>query len=61
MRILTTLAYLTFLILAVPWYWPLDSELTWFGFPAWVVSSMLISTVASAVTAFIFLKSRESS
>lgn len=50
------LTYITLLALAVPWYWPPDSRLIWLGFPAWVVTSVLISLVASIVTCVIFLK-----
>jgi len=58
-RFPTFLVYIILLTLAVPWYWDSDSQLIWFGFPAWVVTSVLISLVASIVTCVIFLRNHD--
>ena len=58
-RFPTFLVYIILLALAVPWYWDSDFQLIWFGFPAWVVTSVLISLIASIVTCVIFLKSHD--
>ncbi|MBT4206196.1 MAG: hypothetical protein HOK64_06885 [Proteobacteria bacterium] len=39
------------LCLGIPWYWPADSTLVWMGFPGWVISSIVVSILASIVTA----------
>jgi hypothetical protein len=45
------LIYLILLCLGIPWYWPADSTLVWMGFPGWVISSIVVSILASIVTA----------
>jgi hypothetical protein len=45
------LIYLILLCLGIPWYWPADSTLVWMGFPGWVLSSIVVSIIASIVTA----------
>ena len=45
------LLYLLLLCLGIPWYWPADSTLVWMGFPGWVISSIVVSILASIVTA----------
>jgi len=44
------------LILAVPWYWPADSQLVWFGVPAWVLVAVVVSAVASVLTAVLMAR-----
>jgi hypothetical protein len=41
------------LVLAVPWYWPADSTLVWFGVPAWVCVAVLVSLAAAVLTAWL--------
>ncbi|MBL1143196.1 MAG: DUF997 family protein [Proteobacteria bacterium] len=48
--------YFVLLILAIPWYWPKDSDLVILGLPAWVFVAILISLFASIFTAFILLR-----
>ena len=48
---LAPLLYLLLLVLAVPWYWPRDNTLVWFGVPAWVCIATLVSVAASILTA----------
>lgn len=47
------LAYLTLVILAVPWYWPADDRTVWLGLPAWVVVAIAVSFAVSVLTAAI--------
>ena len=32
--------YAVLLLVAVPWYWPVDDETRWGGVPAWVVVAL---------------------
>ncbi len=48
---LAPLLYALLLILAVPWYWPLDSRAVWLGVPAWVCVAVVVSAAASVLTA----------
>ena len=48
--------YLVLLVTAIPWYWPKESELVIFGFPAWVFVAILVSLITSLFTAFILLR-----
>ena len=48
--------YIILLIIAIPWYWPKDSDLILFGFPAWVFVAILVSLFTSIFTAFLLLK-----
>ena len=53
-RIITV--YIVLLTMAIPWYWPKDSELILFGFPAWVFVAIIVSLITSIFTAFLLLK-----
>jgi uncharacterized BrkB/YihY/UPF0761 family membrane protein len=48
--------YLLLLIIAIPWYWPKDSQLIIAGLPAWVFVAILISIVTSIFTAYLLLR-----
>ncbi len=48
---LAPLLYLLLLAGAVPWYWPADHRVLWFGLPAWVVVAIGVSCAASILTA----------
>lgn len=43
--------YLALLILAVPWYWPAEHNVIWFGMPGWVIVAIGVSFLASVLTA----------
>jgi hypothetical protein len=47
------LLYLVLLTLAVPWYWPEDNHAIWFGVPGWVVVAIVVSALASVLTAYL--------
>ena len=50
------LLFALLLVLAVPWYWPADSQLTWFGVPAWALVAVLVSVAASVLTALLMAR-----
>ena len=50
------LIYLALLAIAVPWYWPADDTMVWFGAPAWVVVAVVVSLIASILTAVLMSK-----
>ncbi len=49
------IVYLILFGIGVPWYWPADSERMLFGFPLWVVVSVLASLGLSCFTAWLML------
>lgn len=53
-RIITV--YIILLIIAIPWYWPEDSEWIILGLPAWVTVAILVSLITSIYTAFLLLR-----
>jgi hypothetical protein len=53
--------YLLLLVAAIPWYWPHDSQLIWFGMPAWVVVAIGVSFLASILTATLLARAEVAS
>jgi len=49
-------AYLLLLAIGVPWYWPPGITGMWFGFPVWVAVALLVSLLASILTAWLLLR-----
>jgi len=46
-------AYLILLAAGIPWYWPEGNTARLFGLPAWVTIAIIVSVLASVLTAFI--------
>ncbi|MBB17825.1 hypothetical protein CMK22_21365 [Candidatus Poribacteria bacterium] len=46
------LIYTVLLAVGVPWYWSSDDKTIWFGFPAWVIVSIIASFIFSCLTAW---------
>ncbi|MEM7015755.1 MAG: hypothetical protein AAF512_00280 [Pseudomonadota bacterium] len=55
MKNLLPLAYLSLLILGIPWYWSADDTRHIVGIPLWVCASLLACFLASCLTAAILL------
>lgn len=55
-RIIVAALYAGLLVAAIPWYWPADNLAIWFGFPAWVVTAIGFSALASILTAIVLRK-----
>ena len=51
-----SIVYFLLLIIAIPWYWPKDTQLLVLGLPVWVFVAILVSVLASIFTAFILLR-----
>jgi hypothetical protein len=49
-------AYVVLLVLGIPWYWPPDQVRLYLGFPLWAVVSLCVGLLASALTAWLFLR-----
>ena len=49
------LTYLLLLILIVPWYWPADINVVYFGFPLWAIISLTAGLLVSILTAVILI------
>lgn len=49
-------AYVVLLVLGIPWYWPPDQVRLYLGFPLWAVVSLFVGLLASALTAWLFLR-----
>ena len=50
------LVYAVLLTIGIPWYWPADDTTMIFGMPAWVVSAIVVSVIASIYTAIQFAR-----
>ncbi|MEE2984349.1 MAG: hypothetical protein VX929_13765 [Pseudomonadota bacterium] len=53
MRRFAPFLYVLLLVAAVPWYYPGDNHALLFGMPAWVVIAIVVSFLASCLTAYI--------
>jgi hypothetical protein len=52
------LTYLFFLVFIVPWYWPTDVNVVYFGFPLWAIISLAVALLVSILTAAILIMHR---
>ena len=50
------LVYIFLVTIGVPWYWPENINYIVMGFPIWVLTSIIVSILASFFTAFILLR-----
>ena len=48
--------YIFFAAIGIPWYWPDNINYIVFGFPLWVLVSIIVSIITSFFTAFILLR-----
>ena len=48
--------YIFFAVIGIPWYWPDNINYIVFGFPLWVLVSIIVSIITSFFTAFILLR-----
>ena len=48
--------YIFFAVIVIPWYWPDNINYIVFGFPLWVLVSIIVSIITSFFTAFILLR-----
>ena len=48
--------YVLLLAVGIPWYWPREAALYWWGIPAWVVIAVGTSGVASIFTACVLAR-----
>ena len=48
--------YLLLLIIAIPWYWPEDTQALVLGLPVWVFVAIVVSVITSVFTAFILVR-----
>ena len=55
MKYRLTLAYLVLLAVLVPWYWPEDVTVVYFGFPLWVLISLAVGFIVSSLTAYVLI------
>ena len=53
---LIILVYIFLVAIGVPWYWPENINYIVMGFPIWVLTSIIVSILASFFTAFILLR-----
>ena len=53
------LAYITLLIIAIPWYWHDEDHVFLLGIPAWVLMALLVALITSVFTAWNFLKGED--
>ena len=47
--------YFLFLLTGIPWYWRAEWDALIFGIPLWVISSVVVSFLASVFTAWLLL------
>ena len=47
--------YLFLVTVGIPWWWPEDDSTILFGMPAWVISAIAVSFIASVYTLFVLL------
>ena len=58
MKVKLVLTYLLLLGAAIPWYWPADINLIYFGFPLWALVSLLAGLLVSILTALVLMTNR---
>ena len=58
MKIKLVLTYLLLLAAVIPWYWPADVNLIYFGFPLWALVSLAAGLAVSILTAFVLMAHR---
>ena len=47
--------YLVLIAVGIPWWWPAHDSTILFGMPAWVISAIVVSFIASVYTLFVLL------
>lgn len=55
-NIILSLLFIIVFIFGVPWYWESTDKTILFGFPAWVMASILASFILSCLAAYALLK-----
>ena len=47
--------YLLLVAVGIPWWWPKQDTTILFGMPAWVISAVAVSFIASVYTLFVII------
>jgi len=48
--------YIIIITFSIPWYWPSETNIIFYGFPVWVIVAIIGSLIASCFTVFLLLQ-----